>query len=225
MSIARKVRTLRTPRMLASAFALAFVVLAPASASASPAESDAIRISTSGQRSLKWNWTPPGYTDRFGHSEVLINAPFDKVRAGVQDYAHYTTFAPKRFTASRVVGRDGSDTKVYMEFSVLNGMVILSQVERFSAPRSIGNDTEVVEGKFVEGKKVKDSRVLWTISKVDDNFTVLKCDILIKPDLPIQPPSSAIDEELRDAAQQAVDGVHRRAQGHDRAVKWAPAKG
>ena len=219
MSIARSMRT------LLSVSALALVALAPATASASQAEGDAIRISTSGQRSLKWNWTPPGYSDRFGHSEVLINAPFDRVRAGVQDYAHYTTFAPKRFTASRVVGRDGSDTKVYMEFSVLNGMVTLSQVERFSAARSVGNDTEVVEGRFIEGKKVKDSRVLWTIERVDDNFTVLKCDILIKPDLPISPPASAIDEELRDAAQQAVDGVHRRAQGHDRAVKWLPAKG
>lgn len=220
MSIARTFRTLRT---FVSLSALALVALAPATASASQqAQADAVRISTSGQRSLKWNWTPPGYSDRFGHAEVLINAPLDKVRAQVQDYGHYSTFAPKRFTQSKVVGHEGSSTKVYMEFSVLGGHLTLSQTALFSPPKITAADTESVEGKFLSGNKVKDSRVLWTIEKVDESFTVLKCDILIKPDLPISPGQAAIDEELRDAAQQAVDGVHRRAQGHDRAVKWLP---
>jgi hypothetical protein len=215
----------RSARLLLSATTLAFLALVPVTAHATPAEADAVKLSTSGQRSLKWNWTPPGRSARYGHAEVLINAPMDKVRAQVQDFTHYQQLAPWRFTKSKIVGHEGSDTKVYMEFSVLNGMVKLSQVVKFAPARSVGNDTEIVEGKFVSGTRVKDANVYWTIERVDDSFTVLKCDIFMKPDLPIDPPQSAIDEELRDSAQQAVDGVHRKAQGHDRVVTWSPKQG
>lgn len=215
----------RSARLFLSATTLAFLALAPITAHATPAEADAIKISTSGHRSLKWNWTPPGKSQRYGHAEVLINAPIDKVRAQVVDYGHYQQLAPWHFSKSKVVGHEGADTKVYMEFSVLNGMVKLSQVAKFSPPKNIGNDTEIVEGKFVSGTRVKDANVFWTIEKVDDAFTVLKCDLFLSPDLPINPPQSAIDEELRDSAQQAVDGVHKRAQGHDRAVPWSPKQG
>src|SRR5215831_1099424 len=49
---------------------------------------DALRIASAGH-SLKWNWTPPGHAERYGHAETLIHAPLASVRTRVQDYAHY----------------------------------------------------------------------------------------------------------------------------------------
>jgi hypothetical protein len=216
--------TVRSIRALLAVSALAVCALAPATANATPAEADAVRISTSGQHTLKWTWTPPGKSDRYGHAEAIINAPIDGVRKQVQNFNQYKDFAPKRFTLSKVVPGTGGGTNVKMEFSVLKGLVKLNFVEKFAAPRAAGAGTEIIEGKFVSGN-VKDANVVWTLEQVDDAFTVLKCDVLIKPDLPGDYAQSAIDEELRDAAQQAVDGVHLRAQGHGRFVQWSPNKG
>jgi hypothetical protein len=213
----------RSARLFLAVSTLAFGALAPATASASPAEADAVRISTSGQHTLKWTWTPPGKQDRYGHAEAIINAPIADVRRQVMNFGQYKDFAPKRFTLSKVVPGTGGGTNVKMEFSVLKGLLKLNFIEKF-VPRPAGAGTEVVEGKFVSGN-VKDANVVWTLEQVDDGFTVLKCDVLIKPDLPGDYAQAAIDEELRDAAQQAVDGVHIRAQGHGNFVAWSPNKG
>jgi hypothetical protein len=214
----------RSARALLAFSALALGLLAPATASASPAEADALRISTSGQHTLKWTWTPPGRQDRFGHAEAIINASTADVRKQVMNFGQYKDFAPKRFTLSKVVPGTGGGTNVKMEFSVLKGLVKLNFIEKFNA-RGAGAGTEIVEGKFVSGN-VKDASVVWTIEQVDERFTVLKVDVLIKPDLPGDVAQGAIDEELRDAAQQAVDGVHVRAQnGNGAFVAWSPNKG
>ena len=210
--------TTRPLRSLLVASALALLTLAPAAAQASPdAEEDALRLSGAGH-SLKWNWTPPGKNDRFGHGEVVINAPYDKVRQSLLDFTHYKELAPSRFKSSRVVGHENGAVQVYMQFSAMHGMVSLWNVLNFGQPQAAGNDAETLEGKYVRGN-ISDADVMWTIKKVDDDFTVLKCDILLKPDIPA--PQSAIDEELRDAAQQAVDGVRERSQGNNRNVAWS----
>jgi hypothetical protein len=214
--------TARYARSLFAGVALACAFIAPATASAGIAEGDALRISTTGQRSLKWTWTPPGHQDRYGHSEGLMHAPMATVIQRVLDYGKYKELAPWRFTASRVVGHE-KGTDLYMEFSVLHGLVKLWDVSRFNE-RSGGEGIHVVEGKFLRGN-VKDSNIIWTVERVDDDYTVLKCDILLKPDLPVSPAQSAIDEELRDAAQQAVDGVQRKAQGDDKVATWTPPHG
>jgi hypothetical protein len=94
-------------------------VASPARAGAA-ADADAARISAAGH-SLKWNWTPPGKNQRFGHAETLIHAPVETVRRMVIDYGHYTQLAPQAITTSRVVGHgsDGS-TDVYLRMGVLN---------------------------------------------------------------------------------------------------------
>ena len=209
--------TARSLRALLSVSALAVLTLVPAAAAASPdAEEDALRISGAGH-ALKWNWTPPGKSDRFGHGEVLVNAPYDKVRVKILDFAHYKDLAPARFTRSRVVGHESGGTDVYMQFSAMHGLVSLWNILHFGQPTPAGDGNERLEGTFVRGN-ISDADVIWTIKRVDDDFTVIKCDILLKPDIPA--PQSALDEELRDAAQQAVDGVREHAQGNNRNVRW-----
>jgi hypothetical protein len=141
------------------------------------------------------------------------------VRDQVLGFAHYRDFNPARFKQSRVVGHpDGGATDVYMQFSAMHGMVTLWTVLRFDPFHSTSDTDEVMEGRYQRGN-VDDADVMWTIKKVDDSFTVVKCDILLKPDIPA--PQGALDEELRDAAQQAVDGVRERSQGNNVNARWS----
>jgi hypothetical protein len=203
MSLARTVRTL----VAVSAFAA--LAVAPATARAS--DPDAARIVAAGH-ALKWNWTPPGHADRYGHAETLIHAPITAVRVQVQDFAKYKDFVPSKFKVSKVVGKQGGSTDVYIQIAVMHGMVSLWNVTRFAPPKQVSPGVEVVEGKMVPGKgNVKDVDVVWTMRSISPEWTILKFDLLMKPDMPA--PQSAIDEELRDSALYAVDAIHDRAQG------------
>jgi hypothetical protein len=180
---------------------------------------DALRIASAGH-SLKWNWTPPGHAERYGHAETLVHAPIASVRTRVLDYAHYKDILPSRFKMSRVVGHvpDGS-ADVYIQIAVLHDMVRLWDVTRFSPLKRAASGLETLEGRMVPGKgNVEDMNVVWTMHALDGGWTVLKLDLLLKPGLPA--PQSAIDEELRDSARYAVDMIHDRAQGTSNVGPW-----
>jgi hypothetical protein len=180
-------------------------------ARADASDPDAARIAAAGHP-LKWNWTPPGRSQRFGHAETLIHAPVDAVRRLVVDYGHYTQLAGS-ITTSRVVahGPDGS-TDVYLRMGVLNNTFSVWNVTRFTAARPSPEGGEVVEGQMVPGKgNIDDSAFVWTLRPAGDGWTVLKFDLVLRPGLPA--PQSLIDEQLRDSAMDAVDSIHDRAQG------------
>jgi hypothetical protein len=160
--------------------------------------------------SVKWNYSPQGRSERFGHSEVLINAPMAAVRAQVLDFSHYKEFAPDKFKNARMVGKEGSNVDMYFQVPIMHGMMTLWYIARFGGTRVIGPGTEAVEGKFVRGN-IKDMNLVFTMRAIEPNWTILSCDLLLTPNIPA--PQSAIDEELRDAAMQAVDAIKDRAQG------------
>jgi hypothetical protein len=196
-------------RFAASLVALgALSVTAPAQADAP--DQDAMRIS-SARHSLKWNWTPPGRSDRFGHAETLVHAPLSKVRQLVLDFGRYKELA-ESITTSRVVahGADGS-TDVYLQMGVMNNTIKFWNVTRFK-PLRAAQDGEVLEGQMVHGKgNIDDSAAVWTMHSAGEEWTVLKFDVLLRPGLPA--PQSLIDEQLRDSAMDAVNSIHDRAQG------------
>jgi hypothetical protein len=180
---------------------------------ANPADPDAVRIAAAGHP-LKWNWTPPGKSQRFGHAETLIHAPQDTVKRLVVDYGHYTMLAGS-ITTSRVVGHgaDGS-TDVYLRMGVLNNTFSVWNVTRFTPVHPVPDaaGAEMVEGQMVPGKgNIDDSAFVWTLHAAGDGWTVLKFDLVLRPGLPA--PQSLIDEQLRDSAMDAVDSIHDRAQG------------
>jgi hypothetical protein len=180
-------------------------------ADADAPDSDAVRIVAAGH-SLKWNWVPPGRSDRFGHAETLIHAPSAAVRQLVLDFGHYTQLAPS-ITTSRVVGRDKAGaTDVYLRMGVLNNAFTIWSVIRFAPPQSTPDGAELVQGQMVPGQgNIKDSVLLWTVHPIDSEFTVLKLDFLLRPGVPL--PQSLVDEQLRDSAMDAVNSLHDRAQG------------
>jgi hypothetical protein len=212
------------PQLRIAAWALAAgLALAPSlaarTAQADNVDPDAQRI-TAARHSLKWNWVPPGRADRYGHAETLIHAPIASVRRNVLDFGHYTDFLPARFKASRVVGHQPDrSTDVYIQISVLNGVLALWNVSRFGAPQETSPGVEIVEGRMVPGRgNVDDMDAIWTLRALGDDWTVLKFDLLLKPGLPA--PQSVIDEELRDCAMFAVDKVHDKAQGTPGIAQW-----
>jgi hypothetical protein len=186
--------------------------LALASAARADApDPDAARIAAAGHP-LKWNWTPPGRSARYGHAETLIHAPLASVRRLVLDFAHYKELADS-ITTSRVVGHgpDGS-TDVYLQMGVLNNTLKFWNVTRFAPLRALPEGSEVVEGQMVHGKgNIDDSATVWTMHAVGPEWTVLKFDVLLNPGVPA--PQSLIDEQLRDSAMDAVNSIHDRAQG------------
>lgn len=186
----------------------ALAIASPVQADAPDA--DASRLAAAGH-ALKWNWTPPGKSSRFGHAETLIHAPLAEVRKMVVDFPRYRELAPS-ITTSRVVGHDPDGaTIVYLQMGVLNNTISFWNVTRFSPMRTAGSD-EVLEGQMVPGKgNIDDSAVIWTLHPAGDGWTVLKFDVLLRPGLPA--PQSLVDEQLRDSAMDAVNSIHDRAQG------------
>jgi hypothetical protein len=202
--------------------ALAALAVAPSVAYAS--DQDAARIAAAGH-SLKWNWTPPGRSDRYGHGETLVHAALPVVRARVVDYGHYKDFMPDKFKTSRIVshGVDGS-ADVYLQILVMGGMVTLWDVTQFAPPKTVGPGVDVIEGRMVPGKgNVDDVQVIWTLRALGGDFTVLKLDLLLKPGLPV--PQWAMDIELRNSATCAVDAIHDGVQGSKSIAPYGSVEG
>jgi hypothetical protein len=210
--------TRATYRWTASLLALGALSLSPPAKADAPPDPDASRIAAAGHP-LKWNWTPPGRSARYGHAETLIHAPLATVRRLVLDFGHYKELADS-ITQSRVVGHgpDGS-TDVYIQMGVMNNTIKFWNVTRFAPLRSVP-EGEVVEGQMVHGKgNIDDSSTVWTMRAAGSEWTVLKFDVLLSPGLPA--PQSLIDEQLRDSAMDAVNSIHDRAQGSKDILPYA----
>jgi hypothetical protein len=162
----------------------------------------------------KTNFVPPGEQLRFGRAEILVDAPLDDVLRQVRSYANYKDLAPNKFKQSRVVDRDGDTTDVYMQVPLLGGLIVLWQVMRFGPPIQQDLMTTVVDGRYVRGN-IKTARVTFKARRFERNITLLECDLLIALDFPA--PQENVDEELRDAAGDALVGVRDKAQNQFRA--------
>jgi hypothetical protein len=206
-----RIRAMFPIRWTGWAVVLGYAALASPARANAP-DPDAARIAAAGH-ALKWNWTPPGRSARFGHAETLIHAPLETVRHLVLDFGHYTDLSPSSITTSRVVGHrpDGS-TEVYLRMGVLNNVLTLWNVTRFAPLYREPQGDEVVEGQMVQGKgNIADSAMVWTMRATAADWTVLKFDLLLRPGVPA--PQSLVDEQLRDSAMDAVNSIHDRAQG------------
>jgi hypothetical protein len=199
--------TMRTLGPLARA-ALGIAALSLVAPAVRAQQDDDLAALASGQ-SRKTNWQPPGLADRYGHAEVLVHAPIGVVHKAVLDYGHYKDLVPDKFHNARVIGKEDGGTDVYMQVPIMHGMITLWQVMRWRDLKPLATGWAIVEGWFVKGN-IKNANAAWTMHAIDDEHTVLKFDLLMVLNMPA--PQAAIDEELRDAAMQAVDAIRDRAQ-------------
>lgn len=198
-----------------AAAALCLATAMPSHADASDPE--VARLLNAGH-SVKSNVVPPGKGTSYGHAEVLVNASPERVTQIVTGYAQYKDLVPEKFKTSRVVAKDRTGTDVYLQIPTKGILSItLAPTLHFTAPSKPNPTTTVVEGKFVSGSNVKDANVIFTIRQVAPEVCLLKMDLLLLPTLPAT--QAMLDEEMRDAALQAVDSIHDKAQGNRETVR------
>ena len=162
------------------------------------------------KRTLNWNHTLSGGKDRYGHAEALVDAPAEKLAKVASQFGQYKELH-RKFATARVIGKEGDQTDVYMRYPVQIGPVKIElyEVMRFSPDRASGT-SHIIEARGIKGD-MKRGHTLITIKPVDAKHCIIEVDVLLVPVLPA--PQSYVDEELRDGAQDFVNGLRDKAQG------------
>ena len=142
-----------------------------------------------------------------GAARVNVDAPQDLVRQVVLDYKNYANFMT-RFEKSRIVGRSGDKTDVYLQVPILKGAAKVWAIVRFEPVKEV-NGSEVVVGHMIKGN-VKRLDATWRLKKLDDASTQVVLELLIVPDMPV--PDSLVVPEVRYAAAKAVEGSRDEAE-------------
>lgn len=141
-----------------------------------------------------------------GAATIKVSAPIDVVRAVVTDFGNYAS-SIKKFDKSKVIGRHGDQTDVYLQAPILKGASKIWAVVRFDAPKPTPDGKgEIVVGRMLKGN-VKRLDARWSLVKVDDGTTTLDLEILIVPDTLIPVPNSLVIDESKYAAAKGVEGV------------------
>ena len=149
-----------------------------------------------------------------GGARTVVSASPALVRSVVLDFAHYAHYFdpdkgtnPSRRWASRVVGKSGDKTDLYLEVPILKGAAKIWAIIRFDAPKKVG-DTEIVSGKLIKGN-VSQLSAKWKLRPTAENGTELQLEFLVVPKLPV--PDSLLSSEARGAAAKAVSGMRGEA--------------
>ncbi len=185
------------------------LVTVPLAALAS--DGDAEAKSLSDRHVERYEVSMTGASIKAGGAKVLVDAPIARVRKTVQDYGKYATFMP-RFKKSRVIAKKDGKTDVYLELPILNGAATVWSQIRFEPPAKEGKDGdkgERIDGKMIDGN-VDDMRTVFHLRAVDDTHTLLKCEILVVPKLPL--PGSVVTPELQYAADSAAKSLRERSE-------------
>jgi hypothetical protein len=204
-------RSLPPLRSFVALVLLALPAVASADAPRPVANDPAVARLLDAKKVLKWNRTLGANGDRYGHAEVLVDAPADAVAKTAADFAHYRELH-RKFKSARVIAKEGDSTDVYMRYPVQIGPITIEmhEVMRFGPVRANGA-VQVLEAHALKGD-MKAGHTLIKVKPVDAKHSLLEVDVLLVPSIPA--PQSFIDEELRDGAGDFVDGLKDRAQGH-----------
>jgi hypothetical protein len=184
------------------------VLFIAASVHAQQGGDEATRLAAAGG-TMKWSYVPQGRTERFGHAEAIIAAPVSFVRDQATDFAHYKDLSNGRIRTSRLVDKRTGSTDVYLQVPVLHGMLTLWEVMRFGDVHRAADGTETFTGTLVAGN-VRASEMTFTIRPAGAGRSIASCDMLLTPQFAA--PQSALDSELRDAAESAVRAIASRAE-------------
>ena len=145
-----------------------------------------------------------------GGARTLVYASPELVKSVVLDFGNYAHYFdpdkgknPQRKWASRVVGKSGDKTDLYLEVPILKGAAKIWAIIRFDAPQKVG-DSEIVVGHMLKGNVDKLS-AKWKMRRTPDGDTELQLEFLVVPKLPV--PDSLLSNEARSAAFKAVTGM------------------
>jgi ribosome-associated toxin RatA of RatAB toxin-antitoxin module len=198
------------------ALALPLVASADDTAASRPgpaAESESQRLVRT-HATERYNVAMPGFSIRAGGGMTVVNAPLATVRQTVTDYGHYADFMP-RFQKSKIIGKNGPNTFVYLQVSILHGAASVWAVTRFGPPAPEGTG-ERIEGQLDGKGNVENLRAVWHLTPVDADHTIVKLELLIVPSLPV--PGSLVTPELEFASDQAVSATRDRTEARSHQV-------
>lgn len=147
-----------------------------------------------------------------GGARTVVAASHDTVKSVVTDFGRYAYYFdpdkgtnPERKWVSRIVGKSGDKTDLYLEVPILKGAAKIWAIIRFEPPKQVG-DTVVVVGKMIQGKgNVEQLSAKWKLKPAADNRTELQLEFLVVPKLPV--PDSLLSSEARGSAAKAVTGI------------------
>jgi hypothetical protein len=167
------------------------------------------------QKAKRYRKPAPGTDIQAGCAHVTVNAPPDVVRKVVTGYGDYSKFI-KRYKnnelqfqmKTKVVGRHGDKTDVYLEVPIMKGTAKVWGIVRFDPPKAAGGE-EVVEGRMLKGN-VERLEARWRIRKIDDASTRLDLELLILPKIPL--PGQLITGELEFVSDVSVSGARTQAE-------------
>ncbi len=182
-------------------------LLAPVAAFAQGNDAEAQRLQKKGDAE-RYNLEMPGASIRAGGAGIFVNAPMAVVQKVVTDYGKYSSYMP-RFQKSKVIAKKDGKTDVYLQVPILHGAATVWSLTRFEPPAKEGDDGVRIEGKMIDGN-VDDFRAVWHIRPVDEKHSILKCELLIVPKLPL--PGNVVTPELEFAADQAVTAIRERSE-------------
>jgi ribosome-associated toxin RatA of RatAB toxin-antitoxin module len=164
----------------------------------------------------RYNVQIPGFSIRAGGGRTVVNAGIAHVRQTVTDYGHYADFMP-RFQKSKILGKNGASTLVYLQVAILHGAASVWAQTRFEPPAPEGAG-ERIEGKLEGQGNVDDLRAVWHLIPVDADHTIVKLELLIVPKLAMIVPNSIVTDELEFASDQAVSATRDRTEARCRAM-------
>jgi hypothetical protein len=198
-----------------AALALVAVPFVPGTAHADgdaapdPAKDPQVARLLEAKKTLNWNHTLGSNKDRYGHAEALVEATADQVVKTATEFGKYRELH-RKFKTARVIGKEGNLTDVYMRYPVTIGpmTIELYEVMRFQPDRTNGG-THTIEAHGIKGD-MKRGHTIITVKPIDAKHSLLTVDVLLVPTLPA--PQSYVDEELRDGAEDFVNGIRDRSQ-------------
>ncbi len=141
-----------------------------------------------------------------GRSTIAVDAPIDRVRETILDFAHYPDFMP-HYSRCKILGRTASGARdVYMEVSALHGAVRMWARVEVPKPSSV-DGFETYETRFVDGN-VRELKAIWRLKSVGEGRTELSLEVFLNPGLPL--PKRLVNQENLDGSAAAVMAAKKR---------------
>ncbi len=139
---------------------------------------------------------------------VALDAPVDRVRSVIFDYARYPEFMPRYEKAAVLRITPDGGRLVRME---LGGLVRLWMRVEISPPRHEAA-TESYEGRLVDGN-MRAFVPRWELTPLPDGRTRIVVESFLDPDLALVP-SALINSGTRDGMREAIGALKARIEGH-----------
>jgi ribosome-associated toxin RatA of RatAB toxin-antitoxin module len=138
---------------------------------------------------------------------VAVNAPIDRVRAVIFDFARYPQFMPHYSKAGVLHTTASGGRVVRMEIDQI--VHLWMQIE--IGPPSNAAGIESYEGRLAEGN-VKAFQPRWEIEAIEGGRTRLSVESFLDPDLSLVP-SSFVNSGARDGIRDAILALKARSEG------------